>query len=111
MSKARLENTDIPGNSVGSHAAYVRQLVSQAETLLGFERTLEQMFEDEMYVRGISIRFPEDDRPEYLAVVRVDGADGKQVAFHSAPTIMELIVGVAKRMSNKSMKYREDEYV
>lgn len=110
MSKKSLSNTDIPGNSVGSHAAYLRQMVRQAETLQDFERILERMFEEETYVTGISFRFPHDDRLEYLAVVRVDGHAGRQVGFHNAPTFLEVVTGTVERLKNNSLRFKEDEY-
>lgn len=110
MTKDKAKNTEIPGNSVGSHAAYLRQMVRQAEALLDLERTVEHMFEEEWHVRGITIRFPQDDRPEYLAIVRLDGRSGKQVAFHNAPTLLEVIVGVANRLKNRSLQFKDDKY-
>lgn len=110
MSAGKLKNTDIPGNSVGSHAAYLRQMVRQAETLHDFERVAEHMFEEEVYLLGLSVRCPRDDAPEYLIVVRVDGPAGKQVGFHSAPTFMEAVVGVVNRLQNRSLKFKEDTY-
>ncbi len=110
MSKSRLENTDIPGNSVGSHAAYLRQMVRQAEALASFEDLVQRLDEAGTFVQGLSIRFPQDDSPEYLAVVRVNGASGRQVGFHSAPTLLETLVGLTNRLRNGKLKFREDEY-
>lgn len=110
MAKSDMKNTDIPGNAVGSHAAYVKQMVRQAETLMGFESVAEHMFAEEVFFRSMSIRFPEDDRPEYLAVVRVYWHGEKQVGFHSAPTLLELLTGVVNRLKNRSIKFREDSY-
>ncbi len=110
MAKEGLTNTDIPGNSVGSHAAYLKQMVRQAESLMGFESVVDHLFEEDVLLRSIAIRFPEDDRPEYLAVVRVYWHGEKQVAFHNAPTLLELLTGVANRLRNRSMKFKEDRY-
>lgn len=110
MSKSGRTNTDIPGNSVGSHAAYLKQMVRQAETLVAFESVSDALWEEEVYISGISIRFPTDDRSEYLAVVRVDGPSGRQVGFHDAPTFLEVLVGVTNRLKNRSMKFKEDKY-
>ncbi len=110
MSRKIVTNTDIPGNSVGSHAAYVRQMVRNAETLLSLEQIADRLFEQDVEVRGITVRFPEDDRPEYLAVIRVMVAGSKEVGFHSAPTFIEVVVGVVTRLQNGSLKFREDTY-
>ncbi len=110
MSKSTMKNTDVPGSAVGSHAAYLRQMVRQAETLQDLERTADRLFEEELLVRGITIRFPEDARPEYLAVVRVEGPGGRLVAFHNAPTFIEVVVGVVNRLKNGTMKFKEDQY-
>jgi len=110
VAKKALENTDIPGNSMGSHAAYLRQMVRVAETLQDFERVSDGLWEEDVYISGISVRFPTDDRPEYLVVVRVDGAGGRLVGFHDAPTFLEALVGVVNRLKNRSMQFKEDKY-
>lgn len=110
MAKRKRENTDIPGNAVGSHAAYARQMIRQAETLAGVEDMLERLDDEGTFVLGMSIRFPDGDRPEYLAVVRVDGDEGRRVAFHGALTLLETLVGVVDRLKNGSMQFKEDKY-
>lgn len=110
MTKGTLKNTDIPGNAVGSQAAYLRQMVRQAETLLGFEDVLDHLFDEEVQLRSISIRCPEDDRPEYLAVVRVYWHGEKQVGFHNAPTLLEVLTGVVNRLKNRTLQFKEDKY-
>ncbi len=99
-----------PGNVVGSRAAYVRSLVRSAETLIDFEHTVEQLFEDDVYVHGLSIKLPDDDRPEYLAVVRVSIGGTKKVGFHNALTFGDVVVGVVARLKNRSFKWKDDEY-
>lgn len=101
---------EIPGNAAGSHAAYVRALVRVAEALLDFEQTAERLFEEDVHIRGMSIRMPDDDRPEYMAVVRVYEGGVKKVGFHNAPSFSEVVVGVVNRLKNRSMKFKDDEY-
>lgn len=104
------EYEESKGNSVGSHAAYVRSLVRGAEELLDFERTLDQLFEEDCHVLGFSVKVPTDDRPEYMAVVRVIVGGERKVGFHNAFTLGDLVVGVARRLKNRSFKWKDDEY-
>lgn len=111
MSKRGLGSYDeLAGNSVGSHAAYVRSLVRGAENLLSFEDTIERMFEEEIFVLGFSVKLPNDDRPEYLAVVRISVGGEKKVGFHNALTLGDLVIGVANRLRNRSFQWKDDEY-
>jgi len=110
LAKRKQFYEEIPGDALGSQAAYMRQLVRLAETLMEFESVSDRLWEEEVYIFGVSIRFPADDRPEYLAVVRVGGVAGKQVGFHSAPTFAEVVSGVIQRLKNRTLKFKEDEY-
>ncbi len=110
MSKSLGKNTDVPGNALASQAAYVRQLVNWAETVLTAERVFDKLFDEGVYVRGMSIRLPNDESPEYLMVVRLDGEGGKRVGFHSADTLLSLVVGTLRRLRSGSIKFKEDEY-
>lgn len=110
MPKSTMKNTDVPGSAIGSHAAYARQMIRQAETLLGMEDVLDHLFEEDVQLRSISIRCPEDDRPEYMAVVRVFWHGEKQVAFHNAPTFLETMTGVVNRLKNRSLQFKDDKY-
>jgi len=110
VARRPLGDTDIPGNAMGSQAAYVRQMLRQSEALLGFEDDVRRLDEADMFILTVSVRFPHGDRSEYLAVVRVDGAGGRRVGFHNAPTYLETLVGVVNRLKNGSMRFKEDVY-
>ena len=104
------KNTDVPGDSVGSHQAYVRQLVTSSEILLDFAGVLVCLDDREQYATGLTIRFPQADNPEYLAILRVETPLGKMVAFHAAPTFLETVTGLAQRMRNGTLRFKEDAY-
>jgi hypothetical protein len=98
------------GNAIESQAAYVRGLVRNAEAVLLFERVADRMFEEDTEITGISIRMPTLDKGEYLMIVRAREGNRQIVAFHSAPTLFELVAGTVQRLQNKSLKWKDDEY-
>jgi len=60
---------------------------------------------------GMSLRAPNGERGEYLAVVRaLDDAGAPIVAFHSAMFLADLLVGLTERLNNGSMRWRDDEF-
>ncbi len=44
-----------------------------------------------------------------LAIIKVDGGQGKQIAFHGADSLGEALVGLVSRLENGSLKWKEDK--
>lgn len=62
-------------------------------------------------VHTIRYKFANSALGDHLAVVTgTDGEGMAVVAFHTAQTVGELIVGVAARIQNGTLKWRVDEY-
>lgn len=60
---------------------------------------------------SLSIRGPRHEGDEILMVIRGLDQDGQPVvAFHSGYTLGDAIRGVAGRLNNGSLRWREDEY-
>ncbi len=103
-------STDVPGNSVASAQAYQRQLVKASEALMSLEDTLSWYEDEEKWVYSIRVSMPSEDRDEYLGVIKASGVEGDQIAFHQGGTYLETLVGVAQRLKNRTLKWRDDEY-
>lgn len=98
------------GNSMASAAGLTRMLVRQAEALHRIENTLGQLEDEDIFVLGMSLRAPNYEKAEWLAVLRADSPNGRLVAFHNAPSYAELVSGVAERLTNRSIKWKADQY-
>lgn len=60
---------------------------------------------------GISMRAPKDTGEELLLVIRGVDAEGMHVvAFHSAFSLAEALRGLAARLSNGTLRWREDGF-
>lgn len=63
-----------------------------------------------VYIYQIKLRAPTEARPEWFVIVSAD-VDGKaMVAFHSAPSFRDALVGMINRFGNGSLKWKEDQY-
>jgi hypothetical protein len=109
MGKSK-DTTEVDGNAMMSAKLFAEQTIKAAETLIRVERSLDRLFEKEVYVEGVTIRCPTEEKPGYLAIVRAVTPAGRMVAFHREETFWEVVVGVAKRLENGSLKWAEDRY-
>jgi hypothetical protein len=63
-------------------------------------------------ITGLSIRAPKGYGEEILFVIRgVDDAGTSVVAFHSSFSLVEAIRGLAARLGNGSLRWREDRFL
>jgi len=104
------KNTDVNGNALASQVAFTRELVKVGETLLRFDKTLERLDGEGVWVVSIKLRAPTDDTNTWLAVThaRVNG-EGK-VGFHGGDSIFETLKGVLGRLESGHMKWKDDLY-
>jgi len=62
-------------------------------------------------VTGLSIRGPNETSSEFLGTVKaLDEEGGPVVAFHSASSVGEVLVGIHARLMNGTLRWRPDEY-
>lgn len=62
-------------------------------------------------IRSLSVRGPVEAGGEILIVIKgVDGEGAKLVSFHSAYSLADAIKGIASRIDNGSLRWRQDEY-
>lgn len=60
---------------------------------------------------GMSIRAPTVEKPEFFIVLRgIDEEGAPCVAFHSAFSLDEALVGLSARLMNGTLKWREDAF-
>jgi hypothetical protein len=80
-------------------------------TVLRAERLGEDRKYAGAFVTSFSIRFPGQNRDDFLMVANGVAGDGSpQVAFHSADTFAECLTGGLGRILNGSIVWRLDKY-
>lgn len=89
--------------------ATVASKLGRAVAYLGND--MERGIEDDTHISAIRIRAPRDMDDEYLLVAyRVNEEGEPQVAFHSASSFGEVVVGFAARLRNGTAKWNVDQY-
>jgi len=104
------KNEDVPGNAVESRQAYLRMMMRLAEALARFEVVADRCFGRELVLKGMTVKFPGMERPDYMVVVRAQTPEGNVVAFHNAPSFLEAVSGMVARIENESVQWKEDKY-
>jgi len=93
------------------HARGARDLVQDIGGAIALlDRAIDRLAEDDIRIYSWTVKTHYAGRDDWLAVVRAEAGQNKLVAFHSAETGWELIMGLANRINNKSLKWGEDEY-
>lgn len=110
MKRGRKGEVEVPGDAVASAAAFERQLVRYGKALYDFERAVWKYEEDDIYIDSIRFRSPAGPDGEVLAIVKAYAGNAPVIAFHSGTPFAECVFGTITRMTNKSLKWREDKY-
>ena len=104
------KNTDVPGNTLASQAQLDRLLNKIGQAVFRLEACIDKDLDDDLVVTGIRFKPPQAANGEWMAVISASTPDGHVVAFHSASGLGELVKGLTNRYTNRSLKWRPDEY-
>lgn len=94
-----------------------RKLLKQAESMrarigesiLTIEDHIHDPREGQMHLNEVRLTVRYDSVGDVLAMLKRSDGTVKEVAFHSADTISEVVSGIASRLRNGSLKWREDK--
>ena len=103
-------NKDVPGNAMASAAQVNGLILRMGQSMLELDRLLERYDDEDVFISGFSVRPPGTSGNDWFLVVRAETPEGKKVAFHNAPTFAELVKGLVDRLSNRSLKWKADQY-
>src|SRR3989304_2699533 len=103
-------NEYVTGKSGESLQAYLRMMRGVVEALARFEVVADRCFGRELVLKGMTVKFPGMERPDYMVVVRAQTPKGNVVAFHNAPSFLEAVSGMVARIENESVQWKEDKY-
>lgn len=104
------KHKDIPGNTLQSQLVFDRELHKVGLRVFEIDDFIHKSVRDKFVVRAIKFRAGKVPGAEWMAVITAYSPDGPVVAFHSGESFKELVVGLAARLKNGSLKWKADEY-
>jgi hypothetical protein len=91
--------------------AFEAMQARSAGTLTLVDVRIGSLEEEGFTFEGLSVRAPlGEEKPDWLVIGRGWTGEGRRVAFHSAPTFIEALVGFWERVYNRSIVWREDQW-
>lgn len=78
--------------------------------VLRFDDMLSGLDDQEIYVKSLTFKAPDDDRAGWLVVIRAMREGIPVVGFHNGDTFGEVLKGTTDRLSNRSVRWKEDQY-
>lgn len=101
---------DVPGNAMLSVAAYQKRMIKLGEALMRLEATLERLYDEDILILGLSVKFPNEEGADYFMTVRAQVDGELKVAFHGAATFAESVEGFVNRLVRKQLRWKADKY-
>lgn len=101
---------DVPGDAVASARAVTEYWFEVGRTIGDIDRFLDIGHVDQPELYEFRVKCDKSDPQGYLVVVKGLGEDGYVIAFHRGETVVEAMVGVARRLKNHTLKWKEDIY-
>jgi len=77
-------------------------------SLVDLESLMSKDASDGLRVQSITVRNPKEPGADYLVVVKATVEGRYYVGFHGAQTVAEALAGATARITNRSMRFRED---
>lgn len=101
---------DVPGDTIASARAVTEYWYGVGRSVGDLDRYREIAGVDQPELLGLRVSCDASDERGVLIVVKGLGEDGYLVAFHRGESIVEALQGVANRLKNHTLKWKEDVY-
>ncbi len=86
---------------------YYQDVGARADLL---KRQLARLAQSGHFVVGMNIKWPSENNPGFLVVVRAVHEEGPVVAFHGADQLLETMLGFGGRVRSGQVVWRKDEF-
>ena len=103
-------NTETPGNTLASQRSYEQAMLKVGQLIHRLDAYIDAYAEDEVFVRGLTVRVPQEIGEDVFITVRADVAGKPMVAFHGGATFAESLTGLINRFQNRSLRWKDDQY-
>lgn len=104
------KNEQHNGNTIAAQVAFDKQMAMMGQKIARFEEMCERYDDNDVFLRNMTVRFPDMMNSEYMIVIRCETPAGKMVAFQGGATLTEALTGLLNRMGNGSLEFKEDKY-
>lgn len=101
---------EVSGNVIQTAVQEQRQAARVQSALLTIQSYMEGYSPTGIIIDGLRITDRSGDGTDLLAAVKAVSETGYTIAFSSASSLSELVISIAARLRNGSMKWKEDEY-
>lgn len=101
---------EVPGNAIQSQANYERYLLTIARDVLTLENYVHEGDEERPTIFSITVKCDPMDEQGVLLVLRGYFPQSAVVAFQRGDTLSQALAQAGRRLKNKSMKWKEDQY-
>lgn len=101
---------EVPGNVLATAALVQREMLKFANALMIMDGQIQEGTFSEHRVVSLRLALPSDKRPDVLAVLTIETAEGRMVAFHSDSGLVSALKGLAHKYSNQTLKFRKDKW-
>lgn len=93
----------------GSRRAAARMLTKLGLKVEMLDQLIAEPHDDMPDITEVRFRIRYATVGDVLALVKATEGDEKKIAFHVEDTFSQALVGLVNRMSNRSLKWREDK--
>lgn len=101
---------DVPGDAVASARQVTEYWYAVGQAVGDIDRFQAAGHVDQPELYEIRIKCDQSDPQGFMAIVKGFGESGYVVAFHRGETMVETVTGVASRLKNHTLKWKEDQY-
>ena len=90
------------------HKKLAKQLARKGEVLIDLDDQLSDPRQDGVMYTELRVKLDADSDDEIMAILKREGVEGKEIAFHYAQSVGAALEGLVARLKNGSLKWRED---
>ena len=101
---------EVPGNSLQSAINVERMLLKQARPIMILSDRTDGQRHPDYTLKEVRVRAPAELSGEWLGIVKADFDGTPCIGFHGGDSLLDCLKGLASRLNNGSMKWREDQY-
>lgn len=98
----------IEGRERKYHAKMARAIARKGETLLDLDDHMNDPREPGARYTELRLKLDSGDDADVLAILKRETGEGKEIAFHYGQSVSAALEGLAGRLKNGSLKWRED---
>lgn len=98
------------GNTVLAQAVFDREIHKIGYRVLDIEGFIQRGVKDRFVVRAVKFRAGKVPGAEWLVIITAYSPGGPVVAFHSGDGFRDTLVGLASRLKNGSLVWKDDSY-